>query len=284
MPALGIDIGGSSVKAALIDGGERVTARSRSYQRPSRDGLAGCVREAVALLGEPIDEAAVVGLCLPGKQSEAKDRVVRANNLPCLEDWAFAEMLPSVLGWRPARFRVVSDIAATAAGVVRSDGLGGRVAVLAIGTGVGFAMVEDGVLQPTGGTGLGSLGQLCVGACDGVDRFDAAGGRNTLEAFVGLRALRESVGSDDEETLIRALHAMTERDPFVIALSRALRAVLESERPETVVLAGGMGMALHAQRVMLHAMGSDGAGAGWTLRLADSLYHAASGAAALAPG
>ncbi|MFG0315214.1 MAG: ROK family protein [Phycisphaerales bacterium] len=286
MPSLGIDIGGSSVKAVYEDGGTLTTARSAGYTRPSRDELVAAVREALRLLDAAVDESTPIGLCLPGKQSVAGDRVERSINLPSLDGWLFSAFLGSVLGFNPDRYRVVSDVHATAIDIVSRYELAGRVAVIAMGTGVGFAMLEDGEVLRLGSRGAGHLGQLDVGRCDEHDRFHADGARNTLESYVGVHGLREQLGTNDELMIEDYLRHVSADDPVMRALVHAMRVVHAIHTPDTIVLVGGVGVALRPGRDLIHQLVSDGltslARPGWELQFGDSLYHAASGAARLA--
>jgi predicted NBD/HSP70 family sugar kinase len=283
---LGIDIGGSSVKAAMLDGELVTTARSAGYANPSREGLIHAVQEAVHLLGEPIDRTVPVGLCLPGKQSASGDRVVHSINLPCLNDWVFSEMLGSMLGFQPERSRFVSDIHATAIDLISRYELHGRVGVIAIGTGVGFVMIEDGQVLKLGSKGVGHLGQLDVGRCDDADRIDPSGVCNPLEAFVGIRAIRDRLGMDDESAILEYLESIPDEDPCMRALVRAMRVVHAIHTPDTIVLAGGVGIALQSRCDVIRTLVNEGlttlANREWRLVFGDSLYHAAVGAARLA--
>ena len=286
MRSLGIDVGGSSVKAVLHDDGSLTTARSAGYAHPSRDELVAAGREAVRLLGASVDLSTPVGLCLPGKQHVTGDRVVRSINLPCLDGWLFSDFLGSVLGFVPDRYRVVSDVHATAIDIVDRYELGGRVGVIAIGTGVGFAMAEDGEILRMGSRSVGHLGQLDVGRCAAGDRYHKDGARNTLESFVGVHGLREHLGTDVEAVLQDYLSRVSADEPVMRALVRALRVVHAIHTPDTIVLAGGIGVALHPSHDQICQLVNEGltslARPGWSLMFGDSLFHAASGAARLA--
>lgn len=286
MRALGIDIGGSSVKAALLDGELVTSARSAGYSNPSREGLIHAVQEAVHLLGEPVDQFTPVSLCLPGKQNATGYRVVHSINLPCLNDWVFSEMLGSMLGFQPEQARFVSDIHATAIDLVSRHELNGRVGIIAIGTGVGFVMCEDGQVLKLGSRGVGHFGQLDVGRCDETDRIGPGGVRNPLEAFVGIRAIRDRLGTGDESAILAHLESFPDEDPCMRALVRAMRVVHAIHTPDTIVLAGGVGIALRSRRDAIRSLVNDGlttlANPDWRLMFGDSLYHAAVGAARLA--
>lgn len=286
MRSLGIDIGGSSIKVALKDGQAVRTARSVAYTRPSRETLIEAFAGAINTLGESVDPSIPVGLCVPGKQSETGDRVVLSLNLPCLNDWGFEDLLRSMLGSIPERHRVVSDIHATAADLGASSASVGRVAVIAIGTGVGFTMMEDGQILSIGSRGVGHLGQLDVGRCGQDDRYDASGARNSLESYVGIRAIRERVGSEDEDVLLSHVRGMCGDDPLLLALVRALRTIHAIHAPDTIILVGGVGIALQPHHDLIVRLVNDWltplAVPDWQLLFGESLYYAASGAARLA--
>lgn len=288
MRALGIDIGGSAAKLAVIDADGVRTARSVGYDRPDREELKQALRGAIDRLGVPIDCSVPVGLCVPGRRSADGDHIERSLNLACIEGWSFDAMLAEVLGHTPERTTVVSDIHAATVDLVHSMQLRGRVAVVAIGTGVGLGVWEDGQMLSIGDRGIGHLGQIDVGRLGELDRFGADGARNTLESFVGLPALRQRWGSLDDEQLSRWLASMRTDDPAAIALVRALRIVHAIYVPDTVVLAGGVGIALSPLGGVLQQRVNDGltslARPGWSLCFGDSLYHASLGAARLASG
>ena len=286
MAALGIDIGGSSVKVALHDGAVIQTARSASYQRPDRETLASAIGDAIGSLDAPNDPSIRVGLCLPGRHDEAGSAIECSFNLPCLEGWAFGALLRSALGFDPARWRVVSDVHAATIDIVRSKGLDGRVAVIAIGTGVGLGVCEQGQMCSIGSRGIGHLGQVDVGRLGDEDQVAPSGAINTLESYIGLPALRARHGADDEQELMRFIASLPAEDPTMRALVAGLRGVHAIYVPDTIVLAGGVGLAMEGSGGAIHARVSDGlttlANPDWSLRFADSLYHAASGAAMLA--
>lgn len=286
MNALGIDIGGTSVKLALHDGTVTRTTRSEHYERPNRELLTRIIRNTFDSLGEPIDRSIRVGLCLPGKQDESGEAINRSFNLPCLEGWSFGELVRSALGFDPSHCCVVSDIHATTVDVARTQGLDGRIAVIAIGTGVGLGVCELGKMCSIGSQGIGHLGQIDVGRIGDEDHVAPDGSMNTLESYIGLPALRARLGEGDENDLMVFIQSLPPEHPVMRALIRALRVVHAIYVPDTIVLAGGVGLALHSSGGAIHARVSDGlttlANPDWSLLFADSLYHAASGAATLA--
>lgn len=287
MRALGIDIGGSSVKACLIDADAVRTAHSAGYARPSREDLAAAIREALAGLGQiPGGRGLPVGLCAPGRRSGDGESIEYALNLPCLNGWAFADMLDQAMGRRPRRWRVCSDAEAAAIDYANAHAISGRAAAIVIGTGVGLCVLDDGAPVGIGGRGVGHLGSVDVGRLGESDTIAPDGASNTLESYVGVPALRERFPGESNEQLGRRLGELPMGDPFMTAVVRAARLVHAIYTPGAIVLMGGVGMALRARgRELTETIGSgltSLARPGWTLRFGDSLFHAASGAARLA--
>src|SRR5688572_25237221 len=132
MPSLGIDIGGSSVKACLLDADRIRVSQSPPYTDPGRSQLIAAIRGAIAGLGE-MEPTTAVGLCLPGRHTPGGDAIQVSINLPCLNGWRFADLLSDTLGSAPARYRVVSDAHAAAHDWASAHGARGRIAAVAIG-------------------------------------------------------------------------------------------------------------------------------------------------------
>lgn len=286
MRSLGIDIGGTSIKVALRDGALMNTSRSEQYRYPDRSSLIDALRSALSLIDSSIDSSVPLGICLPGRLNESETAVERSLNLPCLEGWLFDDLLRSVLGFIPTSFRVVSDVHATTHDIVRAQGLEGRVAVLAIGTGVGLGVYEHGQMCSIGSRGTGHIGQIDVGRIGEADVVGPDGALNTLESYIGLPAWRSRLGDTSEEELLRCMKSLPPEDPSLRALVHAMRVMHAIYVPDTIVLAGGVGLALQPSGEAIRDRVNEGlttlANPSWSLVFADSLYHAASGAAMLA--
>ncbi len=284
MRALGIDIGGSSIKACLIGAGERRYSQSARYAGPSRELLAGAIRSAVGDLGDTAADTPV-GLCLPGKRHASGDSIVYSMNLPCLNGWRFDNLLLHALGSAPARFGVVTDAHAAAHDWFCAHKPVGRTACIAIGTGVGLCVLDEGEPVGFGARGIGRLGLMDVGRLKERDTVAHDGATNTLESYVGAGALRRRLGEAPAGGVEELLAEVGPDDPFMRAMVRALRVVHAIYTPDTIVLLGGVGIALAPRGDELRDAVARGlttlAASDWRLRFGDSIYHAASGAALL---
>ena len=280
---LGIDVGGTAVKAAARspDGSVRLGASAR-YLRPDRQTLRAAIRDAVGSVVDAVPTR--VGMCLPGRRAAAGDRIELAVNVPGLQDYAFREIVQDAIG-DAVPFRVVSDAEAATRDAAMAHPQRQRVLGMAIGTGVGVALVEHGVPVRIGRGTIGHLGQIDIGPMPGTPSpgpLGPDGGRNSLEAFLGVHALTARFGHD----LSAHLPNLSKDDPAILALVRAVRIGLAIYTPDLVLLLGGIGLAMGPRLAELDGMIRTDltrvAPPGWTLAVGTSLHHAALGAASLA--
>jgi polyphosphate glucokinase len=157
MIALGLDIGGSGIKGALVDteGGALASERKRVGTPPSMEP--GEVIAAVAeLVGQFEGEARPVGVGFPAVVQQGVVRTPFAAHQ--IESWVgvkVAERISELVG-RPTTVLNDADAAGTAEMRFGSGrGVDGLVMVLTLGTGIGSALFVDGGLVPN--TELGHL-------------------------------------------------------------------------------------------------------------------------------
>lgn len=283
--AIGIDVGGTAVKVAAIDraGATRWAGRSPTYSRPSAEQLAAAVREAAA--GQVPAGAALghcaVGVCVPGIMHEDGQTVAQSVNVPGLNGCRLDELVVAALGGRPASVVVTTDAHATAYDLYSGRRLRGRLFLLAIGTGVGAAVLDDGAQLRVDEDSPGHFGQVDV-SIQGHPVVGPDGGAGSLEGYLSAAALANRYGPDPAAWVSR----ITADDPPLRALVRALRIAHAIYRPHHVLLAGGIGVRLGHLVAQLWAnvdrQLTSIARPNWTLATGDGDYHAAQGAARLA--
>jgi glucokinase len=275
--SFGVDVGGTSVKVALLAGGKpRWTGQSRFYSKPSADQLRQAIREAVD--GREV-RAARTGLCVPGLLDEGKEKVLLSVNVPGLMNLPLRDLVRSAVPGA-GEVSVINDAVASATDFARRRGLIGRVLAMALGTGVGMGVLDDGKPLLIEGESPGHIGQVDVDLGDGTVGPD--GGAGGLEGYIGVPALKARYGDD----LSAALPKFTAADPPLRALARAIRIAHAIYRPHHVGLIGGIGVRLAPVLATLRALCDNQltsvARPGWTLACGDDDYHAARGAASLA--
>lgn len=287
MTALGIDIGGSSVKVALIrDGAIAATGQSPRYLNPSGRPTRSLVAAAISAALPPearFRTPDLIGLCAPGVYDPASRTITTSINMPGLVGVRLDELLAEAFGRAVPLPAVRTDAHAAAFDYWASHKPAGRLLGVSIGTGVGACVLDQGHPLRITGPSSGHLGQIDVSITDTAEPIPvgADGGRGSLEAYIGLPALIRRYGPELQG-------AFTEDGPAppLLALARALRIAHAIYRPDAIALLGGGGLLLKASLETLHDLIADGltslARPGWTIACGDHHFHAAAGAGRLA--
>jgi polyphosphate glucokinase len=147
MHALGIDIGGSGIKAAPVDVATGQLLGERQKIATPRPALPDAVADVVNKLTTSFGWSGPVGITFPGVVTDGVTRTA-ANLDPAWIDLDAGSLFAKAVG-NPAR--VLND--ADAAGVAEmkfGTGVGenGTVLMLTFGTGIGSALFTQGVLVP----------------------------------------------------------------------------------------------------------------------------------------
>ena len=257
MNAIGIDIGGTSIKIAIrATDGAWLQFQTEPYNAPTLADLQDRLTSIA-----PFAPAANVGLCAPGAFDPATSRIIASANVPALVNVNLSEWLERATGTRPARLHIDTDVFATATDLWHTrprpqlDPLRPyRLCVIALGTGVGMSILDNGQRLALNGLSSGHLGQIDVSLEDRPVPVGPDGGRGGLEAYIGLPALTREFGPD----LPAAVPHMNSRTPALRALAKAIRIVHAIYRPDEIILAGGVALALAPHTVLLTAMVQDG--------------------------
>lgn len=245
--ALGIDMGGTNMRIAVVDNAGRVVAARRLPSRPELGPddtvarMACAAREVIDSL--PPDRrtaVAAVGLATPGPVDTRRGVIVTTPNLPGWREVPVAAMLSIRLGL-PVRH--VRDANAALAGEVwlgAARGCG-DVLLLTLGTGIGGAALAGGRLL-TGRDGFaGEFGHITVDP-DGPEC--GCGNRGCLEALASGSALRRRTGMEAGALFTAARSGDPEARAAVTAAARALgtglAALANTFNPELIVVGGGM--------------------------------------------
>jgi glucokinase len=266
----GVDLGGTKIQAAIVDGGGKVLGESRR-PTPTSGGPQGVADAMAAALREAAGEAGVepsgldgVGVGSPGDVDEATGVVSGARNLPGWDDsFSLAEVLREDLG---TEVRVGNDVqVATEAEFHLGAGREFHSLIGVFwGTGVGGGLVLDG--KPWLGRGAaGEIGHMVIkrgGAkcpCGRKGCLEAYAGRAALEAEAR-RQHEEGVKTDlfklmrkhDRDRLTSGIweRALDHGDHLaedlvhraVEALGTGIASAVNLLDPEAVILGGGLGV------------------------------------------
>lgn len=235
---LGVDIGGTGVRAARVDGARVTTDVHRAeLEHRSVDEVV----QAVAGLHDRLGGSRV-GVGVPGFVTP-HGVVVASPNFPTWNAVPLAELLAEATGV-PAS--VGNDANLAALGVWRARGGHEDLILLTLGTGVGGAVILDGrPLTGRGGTAA-ELGHIHVGG----DRVCGCGGRGCLEMWcgtVGLIAAARERGREVQagaEVVDAAAAgdgwALEVFEEAAIHLGKGLVTLVNTFAPEVVVIGGGL--------------------------------------------
>ncbi len=239
MNAIGIDLGGTQIKAVLVSAAGEVLRREA---RPTNDGDPRGWLECVRALAAEFGEGPRLGVSAPGLTAPDGGSIAcmpgRMKGLEGLNWTAWFD--------RGGRIPVSNDAHAALVGeawIGAARGLQNAI-MLTLGTGVGGAILADGrVLRGHLGR-AGHFGHTCL---DPHGAPSIAGMPGALETFIGNGNIRERTGGrfDSTHALIAAVgdgdpgatHSWRES---VRALACALASFINILDPETVILGGGI--------------------------------------------
>jgi predicted NBD/HSP70 family sugar kinase/uncharacterized phosphosugar-binding protein len=260
--AIGVDLGGTNIKAAAVDPSGKVLAQDRGA---TRDGTSSAswietIRELVARLQkETPGRLAAIGVGAPGVAArDGRTVAYMKGRMAGLEglDWerALEKGVP---------VRVINDAHAALLGETWTGAAAGfrNVVLLTLGTGVGGAVLVDGRLAEGTSGKAGHFGHTSLDL-DGPPSIVATPG--SLEGLVGNCTLEARSGGRfrDTQALVQAhlrgdAHATDVWERSVYALACAIASIGNAIDPEAVILAGGIAEAGDAllrplQRYLAH--------------------------------
>jgi glucokinase len=244
--ALGIDIGGTNTKVALVGREGRVAALETILTRP--EGSVAQAPELVrrvaesagrCLQGHPAEAA---GVAVAGFVDDARESMIYNPNLPWLADFPLKSALSRALGM-PALLEVDSNAAGLAEYRYGSGRGASRFLCLTAGTGLGGGMVVNGDLLRFTGQCLGDVGHVVLDA-DGP--VCSCGGRGCAEALIAQDRIVEQAGCGGG--LLDVIQAAREGDlkarSALEAAGRALGLLAASLahifQPDRIAIAGGL--------------------------------------------
>jgi len=242
---IGVDLGGTSTRAALVDRDGAIHAR-HEFETPetSEEDVLAALDSAVEELLD--DQVVAVGYGVPSNLERGTMRILRSTNLP-LDEVDLVEHASSRFGL-PVGIENDANAAALAEWKLGAGRGVSNLLMLTLGTGVGGGIVLDGHLY-RGWAELGHVvlvagGPPCQGNCHG---------RGHIESLVsGTAADRAAVelygeGSDARVLVGRARggapEARAKLEEIAALLGAAIGSLANIFDPEIVVIGGGFGEA-----------------------------------------
>ncbi len=250
MQALGIDIGGTKIRAGVISGEGRLVCTAQAPTRASEGPDA--VLEQVRLVGQRVlaqcsRSVCAVGVASAGRIDSNTGTVLFSTD--AFKEWTGTPIKAELAGTFRLPVAVVNDVNAAAIGEQWLGAAQGirRAVVIALGTGVGGALIEGGRVVSGAHFAAGEIGHMAYRAGD---RLCGCGHRGCFEPYAASAALAadysRSVGRNcgGEEVLAAyragepAARAAVEE--WLRALATLLYSVQNGFDPERVILAGGI--------------------------------------------
>jgi glucokinase len=246
--ALGIDLGGSSMKWSLLelaDGAGEPVALAQGQRPTPGDGPASVVAELCSLAAAIVAEhgpAATVGVGVPGLYEAATGRTRFLPNLA--GDWSGVDVAGPVGGAAGAPAVLINDARACTLAELRCGAGRGcsTLVCVALGTGVGGGVVVDGrVHLGLDGTG-GELGHQTLDP-DGPPC--GCGNNGCLEAYCSSGAIAAACGTATVVEAVQAALAGNEEIRAALAgvgrrLGVALANVVVVLTPDRIIVGGGI--------------------------------------------
>ncbi len=252
---VGVDIGGTSIRASLFLPGDLVPAATEFGTSGSigGDGLVERTTELVNRLPHMEDDQGIdgIGVAIPGIVDDS-GWVSSALNLGVAGPYPLADRLSERLG---VPIRCENDVSAAAlgafallAGMPEDNGSTPHpsLAYLGIGTGFAVGLVLGGRIWTGSSRHAGEIGHLpAFGAT--IDQPCGCGRRGCLESVVAGPALERGwPGSESARRLFEAAAAedpaaLAVADPVIGQIVRALAWVVNLVDPALIVIGGGVG-------------------------------------------
>jgi glucokinase len=244
--AVGIDLGGSTLRAALVDNAHAIVARHRELLDEPRDPQT--IVDKVARVVEGLAPSGPVGIGIAAMLSDREGTVANSPHLRW-RDVPFGRLLAARLGDRP--LLITNDVNAIIWGEYVAGAARGCRDVLGVyvGTGIGGGVIANGQLVEGVTNSAGEIGHTKVRWGAGAAACQC-GQRGCIEAYLGgsylLARIARETGTAGTPADVDRLAAAG--DPWARALWQELAPLLSITlgnavallNPERLVLGGGV--------------------------------------------
>ncbi len=266
MFCIGVDIGGTNIKAGVVDEVGNIVGEAElptGAERPQEvvfGDIVEAVRRAILAAGVPRRELLAAGVGCPGTVIPSSGVVVYNNNLGW-KDFPLGKLLSDTLS---LPVRVENDANAAALGEVCAGSAKGASSamILTLGTGVGSGFVVDGRIWTGWNSAASEFGHMVIVKGG---RLCTCGRRGCLEAYAsatGLIAMTREAMAAHPESAMNALAQADGRigghtsfvaaergdaaalrvvDEYLDCLACGVANLINGLQPEVVSLGGGVG-------------------------------------------
>ncbi|MCA0047342.1 ROK family protein [Mesorhizobium sp. B283B1A] len=246
--SIGIDIGGTNLRAARVSGTGEILKRVSEKSAPDPELVLGRIADMVRLLDTP--DVKAIGVGVPGRV-DARRGAVLSGGYVNLASVALAQRLEDMTG-KPVIIDNDCNMALAAEMALGAGRGHDNIVMFTIGTGIGGAVAQDRRIT-RGSAAAGQLGHITVDV-DG--EVCACGRRGCVETTssgtaLGRHIARAGLGADIsvDQLFARDAAGDIQARGILDAWARPLRAAIDTAvavlDPDMVLLGGGLGRAAH---------------------------------------
>jgi len=251
MKKIGIDLGGTSIKAGVVDGGRIVYKDSRPTDltwgfEKTVDEIAALIKIVADLAKVDFKKCGVIGIGSPGLIDTAKGEVVYSNNIK----WKNAPLAKELGGRLGVPVKIHNDAKAAALGEsIYGAGKDYKtVALLTLGTGVGGGIIRNGKIEETQVAAGSLFGHMSINYNG---RLCACGRKGCLEAYASATALVADakavmkINNLDGKAIFDTYRqgdvaAKKVVDNYIKYLGEGIASIINVCCPDAVILGGGL--------------------------------------------
>lgn len=273
---LGIDLGGTNIKAGVVDDAGNVVARASVPTEATRGPDHGVAQmllasnQAMQQAGISVESIAAVGLATPGTMDIPKGMLLNPQNLPGWDNFPVLQKVADAIG-RPTILQNDANAAAYGeywAGIAtNADSL----VFLTLGTGLGGGIIVDDTIVQGEHSHGSELGHTIIEMDNG--RLCKTGQYGTLEAYCSANALiqrfHEAMQAGRSSSVSDRMDDVTALSPLLIAeeaekgdelstelilemarcLGTAITSIVHVIDPTMVLLGGAMTFGRHETKI-----------------------------------
>jgi glucokinase len=254
---VGVDIGGTKTAAGIVDREGKVLKKNK-IATPAAEGGGAVLRASIELVRNLLDswneQPVAIGIGAGGQVDCRRGVIVSATDL--LPGWAGQPVADRFTASFQIPTFVENDVNALAIGeyMFGSAKTYKTSVFIALGTGVGGALMIDGKLHHGAHWSGGEIGQMIIDFRDSA-RHDGAGHKGTLEAYAsghGLVASWRAITGDQADMTGEQIAQEAEQDsgsPAALAVAQTGRSlgfglvsIVSVIDPDLIVIGGGLSL------------------------------------------
>ena len=223
---LGIDVGGTNIKAGVVDDSGETLARAEvptEAPKGAEAGVATIARVAeLAVAESPIDmdDVSGVGLATPGTMDIPAGMLLNPPNLPGWQDFPIRQRVQDTLG-KPTVLQNDANAAAYGEYWVGTGRHANSLVMWTLGTGIGCGIIIGDLIVEGEHSHGGECGHIIIEKDNG--RYCDTGQYGTLEAYASAKALirrcQEEMDAGRETVLRQCVANGEELSPLLVARS-----------------------------------------------------------------